>query len=132
MNRRAAVLVAEEEDGSLIGAWNREGAAILAEAIVANPVSVDGDIDGPGLPYVTLLGGTSTVLRISSGGNQLRALALRGFQVGVTIEPSGDGTAATGRTFEGHTISRLTIRAAHAGIVTVGPLAAGRALLVPG
>jgi len=76
-------------------------------------VTVEGDIDGNGKPDVTLRPSKSLKksfgFTISSSGNRLHALMLRGFVIGVFLQP--DKRVPSHRTYEDNVVSGLVMQA---------------------
>jgi hypothetical protein len=74
-------------DGALAGSTITLNSAL--PPLTGGGVTVEGDIDGDGLPDVTLRPPVegSVGFQISSSGNRLHALSLTGFVVGVLLQP---------------------------------------------
>jgi hypothetical protein len=76
-------------------------------------VSLEGDIDGDGAPDVTVVTTLqeewSRAIWIASSGNRLHGLTLKGFAVGVWLDPATGDELPTHRTLADNVISGLAI-----------------------
>ena len=118
------------------GTWNIQFApALKGSAIVVDTgpnipglsplsggnVTINGDIDGDGLPDITLTSqsGTGTGFFVLSGGNTLYGLALQNCGICVLIKrPS----AATGTTFSNITVSNMVMTNIQTGAIVLAPV----------
>jgi hypothetical protein len=123
------------------GTWNIQfapalkGSTIVVDSgplgglsyLTGGNVTINGDIDGDGVPDITLtsMSGTGTAFFVISGGNTLYGLALQNCGTCVTIQrPSAKFglPAATGTTFSNITIANLVMTSAQTEAIVLNPL----------
>lgn len=129
---REAIEVSNNDPGSYAIAFSAalSGTTITLgdlPPLTGGGVSIEGDIDGDGAADVTLVTTLqeewSRAIQIASSGNRLHGLTLKGFAVGVWIDPeTGQDELPTHQTLADNVVSGLAILGfGHAGIYFHSP-----------